>query len=107
MRGPSGAIQRVSHPLRPRKYGLRPIARCNEVDPYGLALYHAGLDGVYRSGWLFWALLPLLRNRNLIHTLALFKLLTLLIALLWQFGREAEKERIVGDWRATVPDSGR
>jgi hypothetical protein len=83
-------------------------ARCNEVDPYGLALCHAGLDGVhYLPGRLFRALSPLLRNRYLIHTLTLFKLLTLLIALLRQFGREAEEKRIVGGWRVTVPASGR
>jgi hypothetical protein len=41
------------------------------------------------------------------HTLALYKLLTLLIALLWQVGREAEGKRIVGGWKATIPASDR
>jgi hypothetical protein len=41
------------------------------------------------------------------HTLVLYKLLTLLIALLWQFGREAEEKRLVGGWKATIPTSNR
>jgi len=28
-------------------------ARCNEVDPYSLALCYAGFDGLYRSGQIF------------------------------------------------------
>jgi hypothetical protein len=33
---------------------LAPTVPCNEVDPYGLALSHAGLDGVhYPPGQLF------------------------------------------------------